>query len=192
MNRTNLMPAVRLARLAQARSVRRWVKIVSVYSTLVIAACGAIGFTAATDAPQDAKAVHAYLERAKKKSAAIGADVAAEQTRMASVMEVSEQPDWSILLSVLSRTLGDDIVLTAVDTSGPDGAGGASTMPDVFTITGVGRSQPAIAQFVLRLERLGLFSRVDLVQTSPQSVFGTDGIGFKLECATAIARGGAK
>jgi hypothetical protein len=67
-----------------------------------------------------------------------------------------------------------------------------------LTLQGMGRSPAAVSQFVLRLERLGLFERVDLARSSRQNVGTIEANVFRIECllqrsvkpATAPTNGG--
>ena len=109
------------------------------------------------------------------------------RTNLQRVLQVSKRPDWSILLGAISRSLGDDVVLNAIDcteetAAAPPTAACVDAVPERFRIGGIGRSQQSVMQVVLRLEELRFFSHVQLVQTSPQSLHGHEGVGFQLVC----------
>ena len=53
----------------------------------------------------------------------------------------------------------------------------------VLGLSGLGLSQAAVSQFVLKLERTGLFARVALIDTSRAALDRTDAIAFRIECS---------
>ena len=55
--------------------------------------------------------------------------------------------------------------------------------PDVLLeVVGIGRSQLAVSQHVLRLEQTGLFSKVNLIDTGREPFLNTNAIGFRIQC----------
>jgi hypothetical protein len=49
-------------------------------------------------------------------------------------------------------------------------------------LSGLGRSQAAVAQFVLQLETTDLFEHVSLLQTTRQQYLGGEAVAFELDC----------
>jgi hypothetical protein len=107
---------------------------------------------------------------------------------------VGNQPDWSLLLALLARNLGDQVVLSQCELK-PDvpgeaavGAAGASDQPRparggfILKLAGYGETQPDVSRFVLNLERAGLFDQVRLVRTSSRAFLSASAIAFELEC----------
>ena len=81
---------------------------------------------------------------------------------------------------------------------GTAAGGKATTQPSQITptkisltINGLGRSQSDVTQFVLRLEKLGLFDRVDLAQCAREPIGTTEATGFRIEC-TMHGRAGSE
>ena len=115
---------------------------------------------------------------------------------------VGRQPDWSVLLTLLADGLGNDVVLKSCQLDEimiPLGvAAGGRSEPQlhvtsvsedkkqqvafVLCIAGFGRSQTAVSQFVLRLERSGMFDNVRLVSTIREPFLNAKAIAFRLEC----------
>lgn len=148
------------------------------------------------------------------------------QARLDAARAVAHQPDWSVLLGVLAQSLGDDVVLTtckleadhpgdrttlaprtgASRATGPaafagaDPAAASSVVPGsrfTLELSGLGRSQASVSQFVLRLEQLGIFERVTILKTGREMFGEHESIGFRLEAtigaaAAAASEGGAK
>jgi hypothetical protein len=121
--------------------------------------------------------------------------LAEAQTKLAVARTVGDQPDWSLLLTVISSTLDEEIVLNnaRLDTSDASTAnrqlGAPTSRPSNETDTkimvalqGFAKSQAAVTQFVLRLERLGLFDRVEMMNSSRQPFGNGDATGFRIEC----------
>jgi hypothetical protein len=117
---------------------------------------------------------------------------------------ILNQPDWSKLLALLADELGHDIVLNhcglaalnsdvtnAADNqqSGPAKVGTESPAGAIpvqrrygLKLVGFGRSQGSVSQFVLRLERTGIFETVRLLNSYRQDFLGDQAITFSLDC----------
>jgi Tfp pilus assembly protein PilN len=187
MNTRNLIPAQRLSVKRRQCAVRRWIFIDGVYLAILVAIgaiCSASLFNKA--APIESPQIEADFERSTAELVDLRKEFATLKTNLESMQDVTNSPDWSILLGALSQTLGDDVVLNGVDctkeTSGPKGAS-VDPLPQTFRLSGIGRSQQSVTRFVLCLERLQFFSRVQLVQTTPQSLHGGEYPGFQLICS---------
>ncbi len=188
MNRHNLIPHDRRRRRAVRRAGVRWAVATAALS--VVLTVTATGLSAALPSPAaDAAEADRTAAAAAVARAAAGRDRAAARSvaaALAAAREVADQPDWSLLLADLSRRLGDDGVLSGCDLSAePKG-------PLALRLTGVARTQPAVTALALRLERAGLFDRVDLLRTSPAKLMGDDAVGFQIVCTFAPAAGGGR
>jgi hypothetical protein len=59
----------------------------------------------------------------------------------------------------------------------------AATQPKyTLVLTGMGRSQAAISQYVLRLEQTGLFDRVTLIESKRGPFAGGEAVSFRIGC----------
>jgi len=126
---------------------------------------------------------------------------ASSQTHRAlqTIIEISEQPDWSLLLDAVGRAQSDDIFLTdcevalssSTEAHGPvDLAHHSAPGGLALRLVGMGRSQETIAHFVLRLQGLPIFERVKLMQTSRQQFEGIPAVGFEVVCPLRGQMGG--
>jgi hypothetical protein len=57
-----------------------------------------------------------------------------------------------------------------------------SRQPYTLTLRGLGRTQSAVSQFVLRLEKLGPFDRVKLIDTRREPFLENEAFAFHVEC----------
>ena len=62
----------------------------------------------------------------------------------------------------------------------------------MLRLAGVGRSQAAVSQFVLRLEQLGLFDRVTLLDTRREPFGADSAVGFRAVCIMHVREGAGK
>lgn len=129
--------------------------------------------------------------RLKRQIRQLRADVEANRA-------VSDQADWSILLALLAAELDDQIVLRRCQLSMPrsqsgttqtrpgstDDAGDESQEPVVrsLQLSGLGLSQGAVAQFVLRLEQTSLFREVTQAETRREPFREHHAVAFRIEC----------
>lgn len=152
----------------------------------------------------------AEVDRAAKAIEAAKADLGVAEATLRSSRSITEQPDWSALLALLAVKAGDDVVLKgcqvsvreaaklAADAKGARpklGAGAVPAVPEsnvVLNLSGLGRSQPAVSQFVLRLEATGLFAKVTMVDTSREGFLNGTAIAFRIECSLDDPAGGTK
>ena len=122
------------------------------------------------------------------------------QLRLAANRSVGNQPDWSLLLTEFSHVIGDRVVLQRLSLNpseevGPDGktqqVNILSLTPErasgrtggfVIEMAGFGMDQAAVWDFVLRLEKTGLFDRVSMVGSQGQQHLGGRAIAFTLVC----------
>ncbi len=134
--------------------------------------------------------INATTERIKGSSNAIqrlSRELANAQWKLESCRAVGKQPDWSIPLAMVAGKLGEEVVLERcqlepredADGQGDDDAGSGRY---VFRISGLGKSQTAVSQFVLRLEKSELFNHVRLIKTNRQPFLNGKAVQFQLEC----------
>lgn len=163
-----------------------------------LATLGVMSGRSSTDAEQ--------LERCQQQTAQLRLEhqklmpeLSEMQKKVAAALAVSAQPDWSILFDALAAVLGEAAVLQEVEllpleessggaaatvtvASGAGGGGGVTGGRYVLRLRGLGKTQQAVAGFVLALERLGVFESVRLMQTAQQVYQETEAVSFRAEC----------
>ena len=200
-NRINLLPQPRLQAIARGFRLRRWLAASACYAALLIA-----GYAMCmASAGSDVDATNAQLDKVNRQIddlnralATLRPQLSETQTKLAVARTVGDQPDWSKLLAIISSTLDDQIVLSNARLDSTVGTGGsqrqAAAQPTsrpageadgklMVNLQGFAKSQAAVTQFVLRLERLGLFDRVEMMNSSRQQ-FGTssEATAFRIDC----------
>jgi len=192
MNRQsiNLIPAAHLRARQRRRRVQWWIRGAAAYA-LVLTALYAVCQTVSGHGD---RALAAELADADQQITATQSEMKSllpKLTEAHHTLEASravvEQPDWSILLAMLAQTLDEQIVLQRCALGGPDAktarqADTAGPGEYVLALSGVGRSQTDVSQFVLRLERSGLFQQVKLVQTAVTTFLAAPAVRFELAC----------
>jgi len=129
---------------------------------------------------------------------ALAPELADAQRKLESSRAIGKQPDWSVLLALLAESLGQEVVLDRCElaAAGAPIGGGPLRTPSggdkparpegdgrfVFRLSGFGRSQMAVSQFALRLERIGLFDQVRLIKTDRRPFLSGKAVAFRLEC----------
>jgi Tfp pilus assembly protein PilN len=204
----NLIPLHRRRAKARRARSRAWFAIGGAYAVVLFIAGAALMLTSADVPMKDLRKAASDIERSNQQLTAIRTVLAEAQQTLASARAVSDQPDWSILLVLLAKSQGDDGVLNRCelspardDAAMPQGPGAPPAAP-VQTIglaakpaaasrsagraglrlSGLGRSQAAVAQFVLQLETTDLFEHVSLLQTTRQQYLGGEAVAFELDC----------
>ena len=190
----NLIPAARREGKQRQVRVRWWLTASVVYAALWIAAFVAAQVVVASeDRALRVKFVEgsAKVQAAEQAVAALRGRIGRDQARRMSSSAVGEQPDWSLLLAMLSSALGDETVLRSVrlqapPEAAPGGAGGAGSArtlrPITLDLSGLGRTQQIVSEFVLRLEHTPLFKTVRLVDTRRELFLNDHAVVFRIEC----------
>ena len=137
------------------------------------------------------------VEQAESTVDALRGRIGRAEARLTSGRAVGEQPDWSLLLAMLSSALGDETVLRSIRLQAPPeaapGAAGSSGKPGradaartlqpiSLEVTGLGRTQQVVSEFVLRLEHTPLFETVRLVDTRREPFLNDHAVVFRIEC----------
>ncbi len=198
----NLIPAARLLKRQRRRLVRRWGLVVVSYALAM-----GVAIPVASYALAPSEALGKELEVVQRKAQASEARLVVTREALAEARAtlnatrlVENQADWSILLAVLSEALGEDTVLkrchlvdeTVTSPKVPmrKASGASSDAPEeevayVVELNGYGMSQSAVSQFVLRLERSGVFSQVTLQESRREAFLRDQAIAFRLRCVMA-------
>ena len=211
MRRVNLLPAYRIRARERGARARRWVGACAACGALVVAALvGARAVRGDEDRRLAAETQRltrevATLERAH---AALVPQAAEAQADLDANLSITAQPDWSLLLAMVSLSLDEEVVLNACElevaaplAAAPSVAAPAPAAParggkpppaaaaprpevgPVLRVGGFGRSQGSVAQFALRLEQTGLFDRVSMMKANREPFLAGEATAFRIDCA---------
>ncbi len=196
----NLIPAARRQAKQRQVRVRWWLTGCVVYAALWMAAfVAAQAVVRSEDRALRGEFVEgsAMVQKAESTVDALRGRIGRAEARLASGRAVGEQPDWSFLLAMLSSALGDETVLRSIrlqapPEAAPGAAGGSGTpggaaaartlQPITLEVTGLGRTQQVVSEFVLRLEHTPLFETVRLVDTRREPFLNDHAVVFRIEC----------
>lgn len=193
MRAVNFIPAERRLRMQARRRLRAWVAMLAAYVLLIGLGCALALAVHATDRARpivDADALEQEVEQTRRSIASVRRQLTEARARIDALRTITAQVDWSILLAVLAETVGQDVVLSGCRLEPIDASNAIDPPGFVVYLDGEGRSQSAVSQFVLRLERVGLFSNVVLLKTRRDArLWGPDGGGeivvFSIEARLA-------
>ena len=181
MRGVNLIPSDRRLTQQRRRRLHRWIGVAVVQIGLVVAAC--VGAHVAWDRGNSAVAgelsqTQQHISEIKSGLADVKRLLAEAELSQKAVQAVSDQPDWSILLSILGGAVGDDVVLREIQLR-PDAS---PSRQFSLQLRGVTRFQTGVSQFVLRLGEVGLFDEVKLLRTGREPVLGASAVTFEVSC----------
>ena len=192
MHGVNLIPAPR--RHAKQRLARiRWVAAAcAVYCVLLLGGYGFayVAWGADVDAVQgDLQTVNGAIKKDERALTSVRAELKTVESTLAANRAVGSQPDWSVLLALLAKRTGENVVLNsceldraASEDEKPDHTVPAAQASYRLAISGIAKSQMNVSQFVLRLEKTQLFDQVTLLDTTRQSVADRQVVAFNLDC----------
>jgi hypothetical protein len=206
MKSVNLIPAPRRAARQRRACLRRCAVACAAWA--VVSAAAAAGSHALWRDAEDAQAEDRYatvsedIERTERAISTVRGQLAAAQSTLRAHEAIANQPDWSVLLAVLARRMGQEVVLksvhvhpagataaarsdprrTTVVQQSPSAAGGDS-VPFVLEASGMARSHLAANRFVRALDETKLFARVFVLDTAREPFLNGTAIAFRLECS---------
>ena len=211
MKAVNLIPVRRILARQRRRHVRRCTVTCATWAGVVLGLCvvgqglGPGGVQGSDVLSDRMDKVVREIETQEQALTVARAELSSAQATLRATRAIANQPDWSVLLALLGKATGDDVMLRSIElqpsqpqatvTAGQRAAVAAPVRPGgpaavaprraagyVLSASGLAQSQLAVTQFVLRLERMGLFSRVTLVDTSREPFRDTEATSFRLEC----------
>jgi len=187
----------------QRRRIKRWGAVLGATATVMLA--GSIGLRAG--AGGDDEQMRAALAKIRAESAQRQArieDWSGELSQVRKALDlarsVGDHPDWSVLLALVADSLGQNTVLESINLDPMGGEAVASVSgPEpiqtpggyILGLSGYGKSQVDVTRLAIRLERSGLFDRVNLVQTRSAAVGQVEAVFFRFECSLGASAGGS-
>jgi len=197
MQGVNLIPADRREAQQRRRRLRHWIVASVGWTGLVVSASVGSQFLWGTDSAATASELtqtQQQISDSTQKLNNLRRQLAEAQVLRQTAQSLRDQPDWSLLLGILSSALDDDVVLREIQLSPQrGGTAGDASRSSMYTVQlrGFSRSQPAVSQFVLRLQQNGLFDEVKLVRTGREPVMNTTAVTFDVSCEIRESGGGA-
>jgi hypothetical protein len=140
-----------------------------------------------------------HLKSAKSAMATLGASAAKSRQELDTAQALAQQPDWSLMFDLTARSMGDNVVLQSCRLEplglldkGPKGIDKKTDnalRPATMDLAGFAKAQSDMSDYMLRLEKLGIFNKVRLIRTTPQTFLGDKAASFRLECILAGGEG---
>ena len=187
----NLIPSPKRLAIQRRKRTRSWIAACAVYAIMLGAVYASCRFRWGGNDLQGGEMarISTDIGRYNSQRVAVKGAIAALRAKIDANNAVGQQPDWSILLALMARNLGSDVVLKHceldLDRKSRPGDGGDQDdrrRKFVLEVNGLGRTQTAVSAFVLRLEKAGLFDQVKLIRTSRQDFMSGKAVAFQLAC----------
>ncbi len=203
MSPVNLIPRKRLLRKRRGTHLRLWMVLSVCYVALVASALSVSYLMWSVNDAALASELQTTVQKAKDLTDSINnmeVELGEVQAELETSKAMRNHPDWSALLVLLANQLGDEVVLDDFqlkplppEVSGSEvpavpGEGSRKTTPleqqrYELTLGGFGKTQGAVSQFVLRLERTELFHQVKLTKSSRERFLTGEAVAFRVECS---------
>ena len=203
MTRANLIPARRLEKRRRIRRAQAWAVALGAYGALLIGAyvaCFAFGQDDSGAIFKDMSETTARFRASGEQIQELRTSVAEASQQLAAARLLAQNPDWSLLLAMVARSLSTEVVLERCSLAPVDVGADVSPEPEgveviyqryLLDLSGFGQSQTSVSQFVLRLENSGLFESVRLIKTQKREFMDGQAVSFRLECALS-GKGGER
>jgi len=188
----DLLPERYRQALASGRALRVWAPVVALCGLL---SAGAVVSSATHREPVAGAAAAEQIAMAERRALAsqeqareLGQELALQRRAASAVDAVAVQPDWRGLIERVSVELGDQVVLTQCRFGPMQGAqlarpADSDTEGAVWLeLGGVAADYAQVPALVLRLEAMGLFVQVQLLETGRQAFAGEPRISFRIAC----------
>ncbi|MEM7229144.1 MAG: hypothetical protein AAF432_10055 [Planctomycetota bacterium] len=195
MNRINLLPDERIARILQKKRIRAWTCVVAGYAGVL----GVLSVGMLIARPSSHDDIERRLANADRQIAdsdrmvvSLQHDLTEVDRVLSTMQRIGPKPDWSVALAEFSAVAGDDIVIRdLVMRQRGQGRGDSSLRvvepSDAVTlrVVGFGRNQKAVTDFVLALNNSGLIDSTNLLKSEREPLFGSYAAAFIVECEIA-------
>ena len=202
MTSVSLIPAYRTDARKRRRRLRRWATAGAGYVlflAVTYAFCNAIWGADGRSLASESQKTAAKIAETQRQLATLEKELLHDEQLLAANRTLADQPDWSLLLAALSQTLQDEVVLRSCQLKpvwvGPGSSRGTPLPPGsqsnafLLALRGFGKSQAAVAQFVLRLEGTELFEEVKIIETRRESFRAAEAVAFQLDCLLRTGNG---
>lgn len=204
MNDFNLLPSKHVRAQARRRRTLNWIVGAGVYVTVVT--IGAVATYAGSGpsraaAQRERQEIERNIEKGKSEIAQLNKQLSDARHRLRTSVEVSKHPDWSILLKVLADLRDPSMLLDRVELSKVTTEAAAKPAPGkktsspvtstrfVLKLSGLASNLESVPAFVLRLEKIGLFASVKLVESRISDLNGRSVAMFRVECTLTDTEG---
>jgi Tfp pilus assembly protein PilN len=203
MGDINMIPADRLAKKHQKARLRLWTLVCGVYFIfLVVFVLSGRFFWGGYNDPitEEIKSTAERIERYSSTIQQLQEKLTKATAELQACQAISCRPDWSKLLVLLSGELGEEVVLGNCQIvilnkgrnvknnlrelfSSSDPAALLAKRRYKLELSGYGRTQTAVSQFVLRLERMRIFDSVRLINSYRGAFLKSEAVAFSIECS---------
>ncbi len=190
MDRINLISeSRRLARRQRVR-FRAWAITVTSYSAVLAAMCmmyrGLDPHADASVLASELADMDTDLAQIVQEQSGLKPQLMEQQLVLSAARSITDQPDWSLLLTYLAENiLGEDVILSGCSLRPESDNVDANQLRDTamkVVLEGHAKSTAAVSQFVLRLEESGVFDRVSLEKTKREPFLDGQAIAFETHC----------
>ena len=116
MSGVNLIPRPRRQAAAARKRVRRWGWGVAGYVALLLASYAGLAAAMTVDGDDNSlllEKTNRQIDELNNSAASLRPQLAEAQTKLSVARTVGDQPDWSLMLAIISSTVDDEIALTA-------------------------------------------------------------------------------
>jgi hypothetical protein len=196
----NLLSTARKMRIVRRRRLVSWQRWGGAYAGLLVVVCAAAASTGKSDLSEARASLSTQELRNEARKTEIQdlqKQVAGAQRALRAIQAVREQPDWSILVSIISDLTPAEVSLQRIRVepiapSAPATARGAAkpasgkglTEPDQFKIhlEGFALKQEHATALAISLENSMVFDEVKLISSKREAFRDADAVRFNIEC----------
>jgi hypothetical protein len=200
VNGVNLIPAARRSARARARQARIWAGV----TVTCVVALGLAHLAlwnawrpSSDDPSAELERLTAAVTAAERLDHATRDKLREAKSAAAASKEMSDQPDWGVLMTFIAGKLGDDAALDTVRLGLPalPAAAKGGKPPALhgrrsLTLTGLARTQEAASRIAIELRQSDLFDDVALAETRRTDFMSSKAVSFRIECALVGVGGG--
>ena len=198
MTGVNLAPASRKYALLCQKRIRVWASGGVAYGVVLLvtyAVCFAHWNDADAQVDDQAAGVLRHINESNQALSELRVKLTTARVALRASSLLTENPDWSVVLRLLARNLGKELVLSRCQMQSsrerapgdvdPVSAAVARPISQFIHLVGFARSQAAISAFALRLEQTGLFVEVNILETKREPFLSGEAFAFSLMCSIA-------
>jgi len=180
----NLLPARRVEARRSRRLMWRWAMALSAVCGAILPVVGVMRMNAGVDPAlgEEARESLRAQDEAQRRLDALQAEREALDHRAEVSAIIAARPDWTRLIRAIGGLLGEDIVLQqlSIEPTTLEGDAGEETTRTTLMLAGLARDAVGAQALVVRLEGLGVFESVGLLESTRRSTPAGDLVVFRL------------
>jgi Tfp pilus assembly protein PilN len=165
----NFIPTQRQLHAETQRLVHQWTLALAVFGSVVLVVAGLVYITYSNEtqiATEAIESVRRRMETSKSMELLARREAVKAQAELIATRAVGRPPDWTIVLGLLAAEASGQLAIDTLTLTQAEASDPSPTEMVTLLISGRTKSSSSISEFVVSLEKSGLFDKVKLLSST--------------------------